>query len=260
MQPASDLQTESPQPPVAIITGGAAGIGKACAIRFAREGIRVVIGDISDDDGAQTLRTLEESGADAVFEAGTIAEESFCRHLAEIAIEKWGRIDILVANAANRNFSRLIDATEREWDEMLAVNLKGTAFCCKAALPQMIRQRSGSIVLVSSVHYQAGRRDMPIYDATKAGIVSMTKSLAVDHASDGIRVNAVCPGLTITDFHIRKAVREGRSVDELKQTKIGPMQRPADPSEIAAAVYFLASNEASFITGHALMVDGGFSI
>jgi meso-butanediol dehydrogenase/(S,S)-butanediol dehydrogenase/diacetyl reductase len=245
---------------VAIITGGAAGIGKACAIRFAREGMRVVVGDLSREDGAQTLQLLQEMGADAVFEGGNIAEENFCKHLAGVAVQKWNRIDVLVANAANRNFSRLIDATGKEWDEMLAVNLKGTAFSCKAVLPQMIRQHSGAIVLLSSVHHQVGRSEMPLYDATKAGIVSLTKSLAVDHAGHGIRVNAICPGLTLTDFHIRKAIREGRSVDELKQTKIGPLQRPADPTEIAAAIYFMASAEASFITGQALMVDGGRSI
>jgi len=245
---------------VAIITGGAAGIGKACAVRFAKEGMRLVLGDISADDGAETLQDLKAVGADVVFECGTIADESFCQRLAEIAIERWGRIDVLVANAANRNFSRLQDATEQEWDEMLAVNLKGTAFSAKAVLPQMIRQQSGAIVLLSSVHHQVGRSEMPIYDATKAGIVSLTKSLAIDHAADGIRANAICPGLTITDFHIRKAVREGRSVEKLKQTKVGPLQRPADPSEIAAAVYFLASSESSFVTGQALMVDGGLSI
>ncbi len=245
---------------VAIITGGAAGIGKACAVRFANEGMRLVLGDLSAEDGARTVETLEEMGAEAVFEAGTVADESFCKRLAEIAIERWGRIDALVANAANRNFTRVIDATEREWDEMLAVNLKGTAFSCRAVLPAMIEQGAGAIVLLSSVHHRMGRKDMPIYDATKAGIVSLTRSLAVDHAPDGVRVNAVCPGFTVTDFHIRKAIREGRSVDELKKTKIGPLQRPADPAEIAAAVYFLASDEASFITGQALMVDGGFSI
>jgi len=250
----------NPKDRVAIITGGAAGIGRACAIRFAREGFHIVIGDISSDDGAQTMAALEEIGTDAVFEPGTIANESFCQRLADIAIEKWGRIDVLVGNAANRNFSRLIDASEREWDEMLAVNLKGTAFSCKVVLPHMIRQRSGSIVLISSVHYQAGRKEMPIYDATKAGIVSMTKSLAVDHGADGIRVNAICPGFTVTDFHIRKAIREGRSIEELKQTKVGALGRPADPSEIAAAVYFMAGDEASFVTGQALMVDGGSSI
>jgi meso-butanediol dehydrogenase/(S,S)-butanediol dehydrogenase/diacetyl reductase len=245
---------------VAIISGGAAGIGKACAIRFAKEGMRLVLGDLSQDDGAKTLQVLKEAGAEAIFECGSITDESFCKRLADAAIQRWGRIDVLIAGAANRNFSRLIDATDKEWDEMLAVNLKGTAFSCKAVLPQMIQQRSGAIVLLSSVHHQVGRSEMPIYDATKAGIVSLTKSLAVDHAPDGIRVNAICPGLTITEFHIRKAIREGRSVDELKQTKIGLLGRPADPSEIAAAIYFMASDEASFVTGQALMVDGGRSV
>ncbi len=245
---------------VAVITGGAAGIGRACAVRFANEGMKLVLGDISAEDGAETLQLLKDNGADVVFECGTIADESFCRRLAATAIERWGRIDVLVANAANRNFSRIQNATEQEWDEMLAVNLKGTAFSAKAVLPQMIQQKSGTIVLMSSVHHAVGRSEMPIYDATKSGIISLTKSLAVDHAADGIRANAVCPGFTVTDFHIRKALREGRSVDALKQTKIGRLQRPADPAEIAAAVYFLASNESSFITGQALMVDGGLSI
>ena len=245
---------------VAIITGGAAGIGKACAIRFAEEGMRLVLVDISQNDGVQTLEMLEARDVEAVFEHGSIADETFCKKLAERAIERWGRIDVLVANAAQRNFTRVVETTEKEWDAILAVNLKGTAFSCKAVLPQMIKQKAGAIVLLSSVHHQVGRNEMPIYDATKAGIVSLTKSLAVDHAADGIRVNAICPGLTITDFHIRKAIREGRSVDELKRTKIGPLQRPADPSEIAAAIYFMACDEASFITGQALMVDGGLSI
>ncbi len=245
---------------VAIITGGAAGIGRACAIRFAEEGMKIVIGDMSAEDGAQTLAILREMGAEAVFLRGTIAEECFSTDLANAALDRWGSIDVLVANAANRNFTPLQHATEQEWDEMLAVNLKGTAFSCKAVLPQMISQQSGAIVLISSVHHQLGRSEMPIYDATKAGIVSLTKSLAVDHARDGIRANAVCPGFTVTDFHTRKAVAEGRSVEELKRSKVGLLQRPADPSEIAAAVNFLASDEASFITGQALMVDGGLSV
>ena len=241
-------------------TGGAAGIGKACAVRFAKEGMRLVLADISAADGAETLQDLKAKGADVVFEHGTIADEKFCQHLAQVAIERWGRIDVLVANAANRNFSRIQDATEQEWDEMLAVNLKGTAFSAKAVLPQMIRQKSGTIVMMSSVHHEVGRSEMPIYDATKSGIISLTKSLAIDHAADGIRANAVCPGFTVTDFHIRKALAEGRSVEALKKTKISPMQRPADPSEIAAAAYFLASSESSFITGQYLMVDGGLSV
>ncbi|MEZ5363161.1 MAG: SDR family NAD(P)-dependent oxidoreductase [Bryobacterales bacterium] len=245
---------------VAIVTGGAMGIGKACALRFANEGLHVVIGDLAEPEGRETLARLQAAGAEAAFEPGDIADEAHSRRLAEIALERWGRIDILVANAAHRNFTRIVDATEQEWDRMLAVNLKGTALSCKAVLPQMARQGKGAIVLLSSVHHQVGRSEMPIYDATKSGIVSLTKSLAVDHAADGVRANAVCPGFTITDFHLRKAEREGRAAEELWNTRIGRLQRPADPSEIAAAVYFLASDEASYITGQALMVDGGLSV
>jgi len=245
---------------VAIITGGGAGIGKACALRFAEQGLKIVIGDMSAEDGAQTLATLEQMGTEAVFLQGTIANECFSNRLASAALDRWGAIDVLVANAANRNFTPLQFATGEEWDDMLAVNLKGTAFSCKAVLPQMISQQSGTIVLISSVHHQLGRSEMPLYDATKAGIVSLTKSLAVSHAGDGIRANAVCPGFTVTDFHTRKALAEGRSVEELKRSKVGLLPRPADAAEIAAAVYFLASDEASFITGQALMVDGGLSV
>lgn len=245
---------------VAVITGGAAGIGKACAIRFAHEGMRLVLGDVSGDDGEKTLQTLREIGAEAVFEEGSIADEAFCQRLARVADERWGRLDVLVANAAHRSFTRVIDASAEEWDQMLAVNLKGTALSCKAALPKMIEQGRGSMVLLSSVHHAAARKEMPLYDATKSGIVSLTKSLAVDHAADGVRVNAVCPGFTVTDYHIRKAIHEGRSVDALKQTQIGLLGRPADPSEIASAIYFLAGDESSYITGEVLMVDGGFSI
>lgn len=236
------------------------GIGKACALRFAKEGLHVVIGDLAEPDGGETLALLEAAGAEAAFEPGDIADETHSRRLAEIAIERWGRIDILVANAAHRNFTRIVDATEQEWDRMLAVNVKGTALSCKAVLPRMALQGKGAIVLLSSVHHQVGRSEMPIYDATKSGIVSLTKSLAVDHAPDGVRANAVCPGFTVTDFHLRKAEREGRAPSELWNTRIGRLQRPADPSEIAAAVYFLASDEASYITGQALMVDGGLSV
>ena len=245
---------------VAIITGGAAGIGKACAIRFAQEGIRIVIGDLSDEDGRQTCRLIEDKGGRAVFAQGTIAQEGFCRHLADLAIQEWGRIDVLVANAAKRCFSSILDATGSEWDATLDVNLKGTSFSCRAVLSHMTRQQAGAIVLISSVHSQVGRSEMPIYDATKAALVSLAKSLAIEHAKDHIRVNAVCPGFTVTDFHIKKAKEEGRSVEDLKKTKFGPMQRPAAPSEIASAVYFLASDDASAITGQALMVDGGRSI
>jgi 2-hydroxycyclohexanecarboxyl-CoA dehydrogenase len=245
---------------VAIITGGAAGIGKACAFRFANENIRLVINDISEDIGQRTCQQINEQRGEALFVHGSIEDNIVCQKMAQTALGAWGRIDILVANAAARNFTPFIETNTEEWDTMLGTNLKGTAQSCQAVLPTMCSQESGAIVLLSSVHYLLGRTEMPIYDVTKAGIVSMARSLAIEYGTKKIRVNAVCPGLTITDFHINKAKEEGRSIESLKAVQPGALKRPADPSEIAAAVFFLASEASSYVTGHALMVDGGASV
>ena len=246
-------------PKVAIITGGAAGIGRACALRFVEENIRVVIGDISEENGKKTCALIESQGGEARFVPGNIKDDSVCRSLAETALNGWGRIDILVANAAARSFTSFIETDAEEWESMLGVNMIGTAQTCNAVLPTMIAQQSGAIALVSSVGFIVGRTDMPIYDASKAAIVSMTRTLAIEYGTRNIRVNAVCPGFTVTDFHISKAKEEGESVTELKAAKVGALNRPADPSEIASAIYFLVSDDASYITGHALVVDGGAS-
>ncbi len=245
---------------VAIITGGAAGIGKACALRLVKEKIRVVINDISAELGEGTCQQIKEQGGEARFVHGSIEDKHVCEQMAQTALETWGRIDILVANAGARNFTPFLKTNTEEWDTMLGTNLKGTAQSCQAVLPTMCSQESGAIVLVSSVHYLLGRTEMPIYDATKAGIVSMARSLAIEYGPQKIRVNAVCPGLTITDFHINKAKAESRSVESLKAAQPGALKRPADPSEIAEAVFFLASEASSYVTGHALMVDGGASV
>ncbi len=239
---------------VAIITGGGAGIGKACAQRFTREGFRVVIGDLSEEDGTHVAELIQNEGGDIIFLQGDITDEHYCQQLAKTALDAWGSLDILVANAAARNFSKIIDATEEEWNWMMGVNLRGTAQCCKAVLPNMIEQHSGTIVLLSSEIHRTGRTEMPIYDVTKAGIISLTKTLAREHAKDNIRVNAICPGYVVTDYHIRKAKRQGRDPNELYAGKSGVFNRPGDPSEIAAPIYFLASEEASFISGQTLTV------
>ena len=180
--------------------------------------------------------------------------------MAEAALSAYGRIDALVGNAAARHFGHLIDATEAAWDRIVGVNLKGQAFACKAVLPTMREQGSGTIVLVSSGHAHVGRADMPLYDATKAGVLSMVRSLAVDHSPEGIRVNAVLPGFVVTDFHLRKAEAEGRDPEALWQTPTGLRGRPGSPAEVASAVWFLASAEAANITGQSLFVDGGRSV
>lgn len=252
----------SPEKRVAVVTGGGAGIGKACALRFAQEDYRVVIGDLSEVDAVATCKQITDAGGEAVYSLGNVSQEETCHAFAHLALDTWGRIDALVANAGARVSGSLLDATEADWEKIIGVNLKGVAYACKAVLPTMIQQQSGSIVIISSANATVGRGGMPLYDATKAAVLSLARSLAVSHGSDSIRINAVCPGYTMTDFHERAAAKRGVSPTELRERNVGYglLGRPAEPPEIAAAVYFLASDDASNITGQSLMVDGGISV
>jgi 2-hydroxycyclohexanecarboxyl-CoA dehydrogenase len=248
--------------PVAIITGGGAGIGKACAIRFAREGYNIVVVDWIDTDGQATVDLLKSSGTKPIFCHADVSVERECIRFAELAIESFGRIDVLVASAGVRAFGTILETAEKDWDRILGVNVKGVSFSCKAVLPKMIQQKSGAIVMLGSAGAMSGRSDSTLYNVTKFGILGLTRSLAAIHGKDGIRVNTICPGRTLTDFIIKKAEAEGVSIQALRERNknYGLLGRPAEPEEIAAAIYFMASKEASFITGQYLMVDGGVSI
>jgi meso-butanediol dehydrogenase/(S,S)-butanediol dehydrogenase/diacetyl reductase len=248
--------------PVAVITGAGAVIGKACAIRFAQEGTRVVVVDWVAEDGLATVDYLKSRGAEAIFCHADVSREEDCKRFARSALEAFGHIDVLVANAGIRVFGTILEATEEDWDRILGVNLKGVSFSCKAVLPTMMEQKSGAIVLIGSTTALTGRTNMPLYDATKFGVVSLTRSLAATYGGDGIRVNAICPSKTMTDFHIKRAMDEGISPEELRERfkGYGLLGRAAEPEEVAAAVYFMASEDASFITGQYLIVDGGYSI
>ena len=248
--------------PVAIITGGGSGIGRASAVRFGREGARVVVVDRADGDGQMTVDLLKSCGQEALFVHADVSVEKECHHFARAAVDAFGRIDVLVASAGVRVFGTILDMTEEDWDRILGVNLKGVSFSCKAVLPQMVRQKSGALVLIGSTTALTGRTNMPLYDATKFGVLSLTRSLAATYGKDGIRVNAVCPSLTLTEFHFKKAAAEGLSPEQLRErhTGYGLLGRPGEPEEIASAIYFMASQDASFITGQYLIVDGGFSI
>jgi 2-hydroxycyclohexanecarboxyl-CoA dehydrogenase len=249
-------------PPVAIITGAGSGIGKACALRFAQAGTRVVVADSHDEAGQQTVKHLQGMGAEAIFCHADVSSEQNCVEFASQAINHFGRIDVLVANAGIRSFGTVLETTEEDWDRMLAVNLKGVNFSCKAVLPKMIGQKSGAIVLIGSTTAMTGRTNMPIYDVTKFGVLSLNRSLAATYGKFGIRVNTICPSKTITEFHLNKAKAQGISPEAFRAQfeDYGLLGRAGEPAEIAAAVYFMASKEASFITGQHLMVDGGYSI
>jgi NAD(P)-dependent dehydrogenase (short-subunit alcohol dehydrogenase family) len=247
---------------VAVITGAGAGIGKACALRFAEQGATVVVADKNSADGKATVELIKAGGTKAAFCQADVSSEAECRQFAELTLEMYGRIDVLVANAGIRVFGTVQEATEADWDKMLAVNLKGVSFSCKAVLPSMVKQKSGAIVLIGSTTAMTSRTNMPIYDATKFGVLSLNRSLAATYGKYGIRVNTICPAKTITDFHINKAVSQGITPQAFRESfkDYGLLGRAAEPEEIAAAVYFMASQEASFITGQYLMVDGGVSI
>ncbi|MHB8909563.1 MAG: SDR family NAD(P)-dependent oxidoreductase [Syntrophales bacterium] len=250
------------QHPVIVITGAGSGIGRACAVRFAGEGARVVIVDRTDDDGRKTVEILKSQGAEALFVHADVAAEEQCRRFAEAAVDAFGRIDCLVASAGIRVFGTLLESTEADWDKILGVNLKGVSFSCKAVLPRMIEQKSGAIVLIGSTTAMTGRTNMPLYDATKFGILSLARSLAATYGKDGIRANAVCPAFTLTDFHFKKAAARGISAEVVRELNkgYGLLGRAGEPEDVAAAVSFMAGRDASFITGQYLIVDGGYSI
>lgn len=231
---------------VALVTGGGAGIGAACARIFR-------------DEGAQVFTVDSAPGSDLTAD---VADEGLAREAVRKALERHGRLDILVSNAAMRNYSALAEASGAEWRAVLDVNLLGAANYCRAALPALRRSGRGSIVMVSSVYGVAGRPGMGLYDATKAALLAMTRTLAHEEAKHGIRANAVCPGSTLTDFHVNRAKAAGKDIEQLRRERddASLLGRWAAPEEIAWPILWLASDEASFVTGTALMVDGGLSI
>lgn len=247
---------------IAVITGAGAGIGRACAGYFAKQGYRAVIADIDPERVAKATAEITGSGDEAIGITGDIALEETAQLIRDKTQEAWGRIDVLVANAGIQTGGSLLDTGEQDWDKVLAVNLKGVAHSCKSILPVMQDQRSGAIVIVSSVNAAVGSAGMAMYDASKAAVLALMRNLAVENGEYGIRVNAVAPGATITDYHLQRAADKGMTPDQLREAArgYGLLGRPAEPEEIAAAICFLASDEASFITGQTLFVDGGFSV
>ena len=246
----------------AVITGAGAGIGKACACHFANQGYRVVVTDIDADRAAQAIAEINEAGGEAIGVTGDISLEETAQEIREKTLGAWGRIDVLVANAGIQTGGSLLDTGERDWDRVIAVNLKGVAHSCKSVLPAMREQQHGAIVIVSSVNALVGSAGMAMYDASKAAVLALMRNLAVENGKYGIRVNAVCPGATITDYHLQRAASKGITAQQLRENTQGYalLGRAAEPEEIAGAIYFLASAEASFITGQTLCVDGGFSV
>jgi 2-hydroxycyclohexanecarboxyl-CoA dehydrogenase len=249
---------------VALITGGGSGIGAATAEIICSEGGMAMLVDANPGGLAKTVKAITEqvSGARVSTFRADVSDAGDAARAVEQTLQAFGRLDILVNNASMRSYSAIADAEPAEWQAMAGVNLIGTANYCRAALPFLRKTDRASIVNVSSCYAVTGRKGMGLYDATKAGILAMTRTLACEEASHGVRVNAVCPGSTLTGFHIARAQAAGKSVETLKTERQATslLGRWATPHEVAWPILWLASDEASFITGTTLMVDGGLSV
>jgi NAD(P)-dependent dehydrogenase (short-subunit alcohol dehydrogenase family) len=243
---------------VALITGGASGIGRATALLFAREGAALAIADLNAQAGEAVANEITESGGRAIFESADVTSAADCRRLAARAQREFGRIDILFNNAGIIRRATILDLSEDDWDRVMAVNVKSVYLLSREVIPHMQRQGGGSIINTASGWGLAGGAKAAVYCASKGAVVLLTKAMAIDHGPQKIRVNCICPGDTDTGMLRAEAQQLGEANDRfLSDAAKRPLGRVGSPDEIAQAVLYLASDASSFVTGTALVVDGG---
>ena len=244
---------------VVAVTGGASGIGEAAVRRFVEDGAGVAFADRNADRGRKVAAELESHGAAVHFVEAEMGEEAHATGFIETAVAHFGRLDVLVNNAGIRKFQAVTEASRESWDEMLAVNLLSYATCSRAAIPVMAAAGGGAIVNVASIRSLIAGPKCVQYDTTKAAVLGLTRSMARDHAAQGVRVNAVGPGPIFTPFHETRAEDLGQTreayIEEFGAETM--MKRPGTAREVADGIVFLASEEASYITGTCLFIDGG---
>ena len=242
---------------IAIITGGSSGIGRQTAIRFAQEGASVVVADRNRRMGEETLRLVEEAGGEAIFVPVDVADPEQASRMVDHAVERFGRVDVLVNAAAILiRTPPLAEVEERDWDLMMDVNLKGLFFCCKYAIPAMLTGGGGAIVNIASAAGIRGYGTSLPYAITKAGVIHLTTTAAAQYTHLGIRVNVIAPGSVDTP-QFRGSTASTEAVREREEQH--PMGRVGTPDEIASMILFLASDEASYVSGSLFVVDGGLA-
>jgi len=242
----------------ALITAGASGIGRATALLFAREGAAVSVVDLDEVGGQAVVQTILDEGGQAIFVRCDVSRATDCQRAVQQTVNKLGGLDILFNNAGIVRRATVLETTEAEWDRVMAVNVKSIFLLSKYAIPVMIRAGGGVIINTASGWGLVGGRRAVSYCASKGAVVNMTRAMALDHGQQNIRVNCICPGDTDTPMLRDEAQQLGEPEERfLAEAAQRPLQRIGRPEEIAQAVLYLASDVSSFVTGTALVVDGG---
>ncbi|MBI5966332.1 MAG: SDR family oxidoreductase [Deltaproteobacteria bacterium] len=245
---------------VAIITGAGAGIGQATALLFAKEGAKVVVADLDPKAGKEALDQIKKDGGQGVFVQVDVAKGNDVKKMVQETVKHHGKIDILVNNAGIYTKGDVVSTSEEDWDRILDVNLRGVYLCCKYAIPEMINKGGGAIVNIASEAGLVGIKNQVAYNVSKAALIMLTKSMAVDFAPQSIRVNNVCPGTTETPL-VRAAIQKEKDPKKARRAleECRPANRLGKPEEIASAILSMASDELGYATGSSLVIDGGYT-
>ena len=241
---------------VAIITGGASGIGKATAILFAEHGAKIAVADIDENGANQTLAAIHDAGKEAIYVQTDVTISDNTERMVAETVSRYGKLDILLSSAGIAMRLPVADLSETDWHRCLDVNLTGVYLCAKAAIPAMRMNGGGSIINLSSIYGLVGADVRAAYVASKGGVTNLTRGMALDYAEENIRVNCICPGFVETPLvaGVVKTPQEYRNLADRH-----PMRRLAQPEEIAYGALYLASDESAFVTGIALPIDGGYT-
>ena len=243
----------------ALVTGGGSGIGRAASLAYASEGARVVVADVNVEGGEETVQLIKEAGGEAILVHADVSKPEDTQAMVAQTVEAFGALDCAFNNAGisgGRERRLTADYLDEDWARVISINLKGVWLCMKAEIPQMLKQGSGAIVNTASVAGLVGLTGTVAYVAAKHGVTGLTKAAAMEYSSSGIRVNAVCPGYIHTPM-VQGIFDENEGYEDRVASR-HPIGRLGEPSEIAAAVVWLSSDAASFVTGHNLPVDGGY--